>query len=36
MENALDSNLYQSSWIDGVQQIVRVKIKALPEIIEYI
>ena len=36
MEKALDSNLYQSSWIDGVQRSVRVRIKALPELKEYI
>ena len=36
MEKAIDYNLYQSSWIDGVQRIVRVRIKALPEINEYI
>ena len=36
MRNFLSDNLISSSWIDGMQRIVKLRRKALPEVIDYI
>jgi hypothetical protein len=36
LRNIITNNIRSSSWVDGLQRVVKIRVKAIPEVIDYI